>query len=140
MAEPSIMVIDDDPYIRDCLSEILELRGFFVHRAGSGIVGLRYLQKLSEPERPALIILDQKMPSMRGSDFLLELLKVLPDFARVTRFFFFSAFPHFSVPMESGLKISTLDKLTELDSLIEMVEACLSRPAPRPIQARFKLR
>jgi DNA-binding response OmpR family regulator len=57
-----ILVVDDDPDIREALSMILESKGYQVVTAQDGIEGLATLKA----EMPALLILDLLMPKMDG--------------------------------------------------------------------------
>ena len=61
-----ILVVDDDPDIRDTLAESLVDAGFDVVGAANGVEALEYLRG----ERlPSLIFLDLMMPIMNGPDF-----------------------------------------------------------------------
>lgn len=62
----AILVIDDDPGIRDVLRMSLELEGYNVVTAGEGKEALAALAKI---ERPCLILLDLMMPTMNGWQF-----------------------------------------------------------------------
>ena len=66
-----ILVVDDEPSIRKYLQTLLEVDGFEVETVGSG---KEVLAKVSDGERPDLIILDVLMPEMNGIDTLKELL------------------------------------------------------------------
>lgn len=57
-----VLVIDDDPDVRDLLSRYLSREGFAVKTASSGPEGLRLAAEL----RPELITLDVMMPGMDG--------------------------------------------------------------------------
>ena len=57
-----ILIVDDDPDIREALSMILESRGYQVVTAQDGIEGLATLKS----EMPSLLILDLLMPKMDG--------------------------------------------------------------------------
>jgi DNA-binding response OmpR family regulator len=57
-----ILIVDDDPDIRDALSMILESKGYQVVTAQDGIEGLATLRS----EMPNLLILDLLMPKMDG--------------------------------------------------------------------------
>ncbi|MEO8482317.1 MAG: sigma-54 dependent transcriptional regulator [Acidobacteriota bacterium] len=61
-----ILVIDDEPAIRDALRMILEYAGHEMIGAGSGQEGVA----LVERESPDLVFLDIKMPGMDGLDVL----------------------------------------------------------------------
>jgi len=69
----TVLVIDDDPTMRDLLRRILEREGFSVAGAASGSEGLL----LAEQLHPDIITLDVMMPSMDGWT-LLSLLKQNP--------------------------------------------------------------
>ncbi len=62
-----ILLIEDDPGIRESIADCLAFEGYEVAGAANGEEGLRYLR--SAP-RPALIILDLIMPVMNGAQFL----------------------------------------------------------------------
>ena len=64
-----VLVIDDEPAIRDTLRMILEYEGHEVVLAGSGQEGLA----LAEREPPDLVFLDIKMPGMDGLEVLTRL-------------------------------------------------------------------
>ena len=64
-----ILVIDDEPAIRDALRMILEYAGHEMIGAGSGQEGLA----LAERESPDLVFLDIKMPGMDGMELLRRL-------------------------------------------------------------------
>jgi DNA-binding response OmpR family regulator len=57
-----ILVVDDEPSIRDLLRVILESRGFEVTEADNGLTALRVFQA----EDPDMVILDVMMPKMDG--------------------------------------------------------------------------
>jgi DNA-binding response OmpR family regulator len=57
-----ILIVDDDPDIREALSMILESKGYQVVTAQDGIEGLATLKS----EMPNLLILDLLMPKMDG--------------------------------------------------------------------------
>src|SRR5450755_3266124 len=68
-----ILVVDDEPSIRKYLQTLLEVDGFEVETVGSG---KEVLAKVSDGERPDLIILDVLMPEMNGIETLKELLQL----------------------------------------------------------------
>jgi CheY-like chemotaxis protein len=65
----TILVVDDEPLIRDTLQDLLEEEGYAVHVATNGASAL--LDILSDP--PSLVILDGAMPVMSGEELLREL-------------------------------------------------------------------
>jgi CheY-like chemotaxis protein len=61
------MVVEDDPSIREVVSQILQLEGYTVHCAENG---KQALERLKELPYPVLILLDLMMPVMNGWQFL----------------------------------------------------------------------
>lgn len=67
----SVLVIDDDPEVRQQLAELLQREGYEVELAGSGEEGLRRARAIN----PSIITLDALMPEMDGWAVLSELKK-----------------------------------------------------------------
>jgi len=67
-----ILVVDDDPDIRDSIASALEIEGYPVLMAENGKVALDLLLSLreNEDELPRCIMLDLMMPVMTGEEFL----------------------------------------------------------------------
>ncbi|MGH7234906.1 MAG: response regulator transcription factor [Nitrospiraceae bacterium] len=65
----TIMVVDDEPMVRNLLSQFLTLRGYRVRAAKDGPDALALLKQ----EHPQLVILDVYMPGMNGVDVLRQL-------------------------------------------------------------------
>lgn len=65
-----ILIVDDDPDIREALKELLADRGFSVLAASNGVEALKLLRTNSAP--PSIILLDVMMPVMDGYGFLEE--------------------------------------------------------------------
>lgn len=61
---PKILLVDDDPHIRDMVRFALAREGFSVVEAENGVEALRR----AEDERPDLVILDIMMPEMDGTE------------------------------------------------------------------------
>ncbi|MGW0809294.1 response regulator transcription factor [Nonomuraea sp. NPDC002799] len=59
---PVVLVVDDEPNIRELLLDALELHGFRVRTAASGTEALACVDR----ERPALIVLDVMLPDLDG--------------------------------------------------------------------------
>jgi two-component system, OmpR family, response regulator len=70
-AGPRILLVDDEPRIRDFVSRALETAGYVVDAAGNGTEGLR--QAVTGDYD--LIILDLIMPDLDGRVFLAQLLR-----------------------------------------------------------------
>jgi len=73
----SVLLVDDDPSIRDLLSIRLEEAGFEVKQAEDGIDGLAKLRD----ELPKVIISDLQMPRMSGLEFISVVRRRFPSMA-----------------------------------------------------------
>jgi len=67
----NILVVDDDPDIREVLKDRLESLGYRVQVAASGKEGLELLEK----QNPQIVLLDIEMPAMSGLEVLKEIRK-----------------------------------------------------------------
>ena len=67
--KPIILVVDDDPAVRDSLKFSLELEGLTVHTCGSGMALLNH----PDLEQAGCIVLDYKMPEMDGFEVMEKL-------------------------------------------------------------------
>lgn len=62
-----ILIVEDDPGIRESMRELLEIEGYAVETAVDGADGLHKIRNL---HCPCLILLDLMMPVMDGWQFL----------------------------------------------------------------------
>jgi CheY-like chemotaxis protein len=65
-----VLVVDDDPDIRETLREVIEAEGFAVVCAADG---QKAMEVLRQGVRPSLIVLDLMMPTMSGWEVLTAL-------------------------------------------------------------------
>jgi thioredoxin reductase (NADPH) len=84
---PAIVAVDDEPPVLAAVARDLR-RGFGerfrILRAGSGAEALDMLRELrSRGDQVAMLIADQRMPAMPGTQYLLEARKLVPDAKRV---------------------------------------------------------
>jgi thioredoxin reductase (NADPH) len=84
---PAIVVVDDEPAVLAAVARDLR-RGFGerfrVLRAPSGPEALEVLRELrTRGDQVAMLIADQRMPGMPGTDYLVEARKLIPDAKRV---------------------------------------------------------
>jgi Response regulator containing CheY-like receiver, AAA-type ATPase, and DNA-binding domains len=66
----TVLIVEDDPDIREVLEEMIDAGGHAVVTATNGAEGLA---ALAQVEPPALVLLDLMMPVMSGFAFLEEL-------------------------------------------------------------------
>src|SRR5437899_6853400 len=67
-----ILVVEDDPDVRDALVHLLETEGYTVGAAGDGSEALACLRGASPP---SLVLLDLMMPVMDGFEFRVQQLQ-----------------------------------------------------------------
>jgi thioredoxin reductase (NADPH) len=84
---PAIVAVDDEPAVLAAVSRDLR-RGFGeryrVMRAGSGAEGLELLKQVrARGEQVALLVADQRMPGLSGTDYLVKARELVPDAKRV---------------------------------------------------------
>lgn len=70
-----ILIVDDDRYLGDTLTDILIEKGYETDYAASGFKALELIEKKSY----ALILLDLKMPELNGLETCKGIKKICPD-------------------------------------------------------------
>ncbi len=74
-----ILLVEDDPYIRDLMESVLAPLDVTLHHAGDGMAGVRMYKKLMEQDkRPDLVIMDVKMPLVDGVEATKQILEIDP--------------------------------------------------------------
>lgn len=66
----TILVVDDDPDIRNLVAELLRLSSFDAVTAGSGSEAIQRLAASAPDALPSLVLLDVQMPELDGWDTL----------------------------------------------------------------------
>jgi len=84
---PAIVAVDDEPAVLAAVSRDLR-RGFGeryrVMRAASGAEGLELLKQVrARGEQVALLVADQRMPGLSGTDYLVQARELVPEAKRV---------------------------------------------------------
>jgi FixJ family two-component response regulator len=71
MSDPKciVFVVDDDPLVRDSVSDLLDSAGFAVQTFGSA----KEFAQSKRPDLPACLILDVELPGLSGLDLQAEL-------------------------------------------------------------------
>lgn len=87
MNKPVLLTVDDDPEVLNAIERDLRVHfrsDYRVVKASSGAQALDTVKQLKQREAQlALFLVDERMPSMTGTQFLLEAMKVYPDARRV---------------------------------------------------------
>jgi thioredoxin reductase (NADPH) len=84
---PAIVAVDDEPAVLAAVARDLRLgfgERFRILRATSGTEALKLLGELrARGDQIAMLIADQRMPGMPGTEYLVEARKIVPDAKRV---------------------------------------------------------
>jgi len=76
-----LLIVDDEPNILTALKRTLQEDGYQIYTANSGMEGLKIL---AESESPIQVVLsDQRMPNMAGSEFLTRVKELYPHTVRI---------------------------------------------------------
>jgi CheY-like chemotaxis protein len=67
MNPPRVLIVDDDPEIRESMRMVLEDEGYHVREAADGVAAL---DELHRDQQPCVVLLDLMMPRMNGWEFL----------------------------------------------------------------------
>jgi CheY-like chemotaxis protein len=115
-----VLIVDDDPDIRDAVGESLRYEGYDVHSAADGRDAL---DRLEYGLRPAVILLDLMMPVLNGFD-VLEALKSRPEWKSIP-VVIVSANRGYEAEDLSGA-VSILRKPVNVDRLLAAVEQAVA--------------
>ena len=84
---PAILAVDDDPAVLAAVARDLRRgfgRDYRILRAGSGAQALEILREVrTRGDQMALLIADQRMPGMSGTEYLVQARQIVPDAKRV---------------------------------------------------------
>jgi DNA-binding response OmpR family regulator len=118
-----ILIVDDNAYIRDILSRLLELENFKVVTAEDGRSGI----EASEGESPDLIITDIEMPKLDGVG-MIKALRSKSQFNRIP-ILAITAYGHWAEAraIEAGADRAMV-KPIEPDMLVECIGELLNTP------------
>lgn len=119
-----ILVVEDDPTIRDLVATALADEGYAVREAGDGPAALTALAAWS----PALVLLDLMLPGLDGLGVLAE--RRRRALAPGARFLIFSAQQRArQSDWDDPDVVATLPKPFDLGALLDTVAAALAGPA-----------
>lgn len=121
-ASSVVIVVDDDPAVRNSLKFSLEIEGFVVHLYGSGS---ELLNSRSIPKASCLVI-DQKMPEMSGLDLIIRLRN---QSVQVPAILITSHPTADIIRRAAGAHVSIVEKPLLGNALIERIRDACARPA-----------
>ncbi|MEZ0391625.1 MAG: response regulator [Pseudobdellovibrionaceae bacterium] len=114
-ARQSILSIDDNLEILDLQRIILELEGFEVFTAESGMEALEILSEIDEPN---LILLDMQLGDMNGTQFLAMLEEKKPEIIEIVPIVFMTGMDVVPESKAAGL----IRKPANMDTFIKAVQ------------------
>jgi two-component system, cell cycle sensor histidine kinase and response regulator CckA len=71
-----ILLVDDEPPVRDVQRRALELDGYVVQEAGSGLEGIAAIR---HPAQVDLLVADLEMPGLSGDEMVRQIRVIRPD-------------------------------------------------------------
>lgn len=122
----SILLVDDDPNLRDMLRQMLEMGGFAVTEAEDGLDALEKLEEIT----PDVLVLDVMMPNLDGVS-LCKQLRSDAEFMSLPIIMLSGKTQHRAV--EEGMAAGAncyLCKPITVDELIRSVRELLPTPSP----------
>ena len=115
----TVLVVDDEPAIRELMAEVLRDEGYAVVLAADGRQGVDVFVR----ERPDLVLMDVMMPEFDGREAYLAM-RALPERVDVPVILMSAAAP--VDPAELGVVF--LPKPFDLERLLRAVETALGGP------------
>jgi CheY-like chemotaxis protein len=127
---PRVLVVDDDPLIRELVADALDDAGFAVQSAANGVEATERLQTWV----PRAIVLDLMMPQLDGIGFC-DRLHQDPLHATIPVLLLTAAYAPHPAAQRMGVQ-ALLAKPFEVDQLIDMVARLAGPPALSPSYRR----
>jgi len=124
-AQPSVIVIDDDPDIREALRSLLQSVGL----QGRAFASVPEFLNSGRPEGPTCLVLDVRLPGRSGLDFQRELLAANIDLPII--FITAHADVAMSVQAMKGGAIEFLTKPVRDQDLLDAIQLGLERDRAR---------
>lgn len=115
---PHVLIVEDDPDVREMLDVLLQFHGYSTDTAANG----REALTRAHQRRPCVVLLDLMMPIMSGWEFRAEQLQD-PEIADVPVVCVTAVYDHLMV--RERLHVPCLPKPVDFDDLLETVDtAC----------------
>ncbi|HEX2184911.1 MAG TPA: response regulator [Chloroflexota bacterium] len=124
MVQRRVLIIEDDPHIKDLLSDVLTAEGYEVTAADSVLGAATLIRRL----RPCALLLDLGLPYRSGASLLTDL-KSDPETAQIP-VIVVSALPETLTPERRAMTATVLTKPISIRDLLKAVDAVCSGPQP----------
>jgi CheY-like chemotaxis protein len=118
----NVLIVEDDPEVREMLRELLATEGFYTVAAEDGLEALHLLRTVRHrsPDAPCLVLLDLAMPRLGGNEFRRAQLGD-PSVANVP-IAVMSGATDLEQRAEAMGAVASLAKPLDVDTLIEVVK------------------
>ena len=135
MSEPAaehkkLLVVEDDPWIRNLMADLLAGEGYTVVQAPDGKKGM----ELAAVEDPDVILLDLAMPEKSGLDVLHELKSSKPT--RDIPVLVVSAYAMLMMGSDARRADGVIQKPFDLADLLVQVEQAAAKRTPAPADTK----
>src|SRR3989442_14556791 len=121
-----VLVVDDEPTIRELVGEALREAGYWVETAAHGAEALQLMHGAQPPQA---IVLDLMMPRLDGTGFV-ERMRLNPRLASVPIVLVTAAYGAAQAAERMGAHVC-ITKPFELDHLVQAVDLLVGEPEPR---------
>lgn len=125
--ELSVLIVEDEPHLRDALRLILEDRGFTVATAATGGAGV----ELARRGHFGLVITDLRLPDMTGLDVLRAVRELNPRASMILTTSYGS--PEIFAEARSLGASAILDKPFSPSQLLHLIDATLAGRGQNPL-------
>jgi CheY-like chemotaxis protein len=130
MSMMRVLVVDDEPTIRELVAEALRDAGYRVETAANGAEALDVMRSAPPPRA---IVLDLMMPRLDGTSFV-ELMRLNPRLSSVPIVLVTAAYGGAKAAERIGAR-AYITKPFELDDLVDAVSRIIGEPYSAPADA-----
>jgi CheY-like chemotaxis protein len=124
----TVLIVDDDPTVRDITADVMEMAGWATLRARDGESALRHI----EEHAPDVVLLDIALPRMSGLD-VLRLVKSTEWRGPKPRIVLLSGYARLLPEADASLADGVVEKPFDLDDLVQKVSN--TEPWFSPVEA-----
>lgn len=75
----TVLLVDDEPDIREVARLYLEMDGLLVNEAADGPQALERFVEFNPPPMPSIVVLDNRMPGLTGIQVAEKMLSIYPE-------------------------------------------------------------
>ena len=115
---PVVLVVDDDPTVRELVCDVMDVAGWSTLTARNGEDAVRQVQE----HAPDVVLLDVALPRMSGLD-VMRLLKSAAWSGPRSRVVILSGYARLLTDADVELADGVVSKPFDVDELVEVVEA-----------------